>query len=198
MCVDGPTHQPVEQLTTLRVTPNMSVWRPCDNVETAVAWKGAIERSSGPTSLVFSRQNLPHQERTAEQVSAIARGGYILKDCEGEPQLIIIATGSEVSICMEAADKLQAEGVAARVVSMPSVDVFEAQEQSYRDAVLPPNVRNRLAVETGAEDGWYKLVGLDGKVLGMRSFGASAPGGALMELFGFTADNVVTIAKSFN
>lgn len=193
---DGPTHQPVEQLTILRVTPNMSVWRPCDNVETAVAWKIALERSEGPTSLVFSRQNLPHLERDDQQLADIARGGYIIKDCDGDPEVLIIATGSEVSVCLEATAQLQAQGIAARLVSMPSVDAFEAQDEDYRHAVLPPSVRKRLAVECGAEDYWYKLVGLDGKVLGMRRFGASAPGGVLMEQFGFTAANVVAIAQS--
>ncbi len=192
---DGPTHQPVEQLTTLRVTPNMSVWRPCDNVESAVAWKAALEYTGGPTSLVFSRQNLPHQDRSDEQLANIARGGYVLDDCEGDPALLVIATGSEVAICRDAVKQLQADGIAARLVSMPSVDVFEAQDQDYRDQVLPPSVRKRLAVEAGAVDYWYKLVGLDGKVIGMRSFGASAPGGVLMEHFGFTTDNVVATAK---
>lgn len=192
---DGPTHQPVEQLTTLRVTPNMSVWRPCDNVESAVAWKAALEYTGGPTSLVFSRQNLPHQDRRDEQLANIARGGYVLEDCEGDPALLVIATGSEVAICRDAVKQLQADGIAARLVSMPSVDVFEAQDQDYRDQVLPPSVRKRLAVEAGAVDYWYKLVGLDGKVIGMRSFGASAPGGVLMEHFGFTTDNVVATAK---
>ena len=192
---DGPTHQPVEQLTTLRVTPNMSVWRPCDNVESAVAWKAALENSGGPTSLVFSRQNLPHQDRSDAQLADIARGGYVLEDCEGDPALLVIATGSEVAICRDAVKQLQADGIAARLVSMPSVDVFESQDQDYRDQVLPPSVRKRLAVEAGAVDYWYKLVGLDGKVIGMRSFGASAPGGVLMEHFGFTTDNVVATAK---
>ncbi|MDA0688690.1 MAG: transketolase [Proteobacteria bacterium] len=192
---DGPTHQPVEQLTTLRVTPNMSVWRPCDNVESAVAWKAALENSSGPSSLVFSRQNLPHQDRSDEQLANIAKGGYVLEDCEGDPALLIIATGSEVAICREAVKQLQADGIAARLVSMPSVDVFEAQDQVYRDQVLPPSVRKRLAVEAGAVDYWCKLVGLDGKIIGMRSFGASAPGGVLMEHFGFTTDNVVATSK---
>jgi transketolase len=192
---DGPTHQPVEQLTTLRVTPNMSVWRPCDNVESAVAWKAALEYTGGPTSLVFSRQNLPHQDRSDEQLANIARGGYVLDDCEGDPALLVIATGSEVAICRDAVKQLQADGIAARLVSMPSVDVFEAQDQDYRDQVLPSSVRKRLAVEAGAVDYWYKLVGLDGKVIGMRSFGASAPGGVLMEHFGFTTDNVVATAK---
>lgn len=192
---DGPTHQPVEQLTTLRVTPNMSVWRPCDNVESAVAWKAALENSGGPTSLVFSRQNLPHQDRSDAQLADIARGGYILEDCEGDPALLVIATGSEVAICRDAVKQLQADGIAARLVSMPSVDVFESQDLDYRDQVLPPSVRKRLAVEAGAVDYWYKLVGLDGKVIGMRSFGASAPGGVLMEHFGFTTDNVIATAK---
>lgn len=193
---DGPTHQPVEQLTTLRVTPNMSVWRPADNVESAVAWKAAIERNQGPTSLVFSRQNLPHLARDNEQVQNIAKGGYVLQDCDGDPDVILIATGSEVSICLDAAAQLNSKGTKTRLVSMPSVDVFEAQDQAYRDQVLPPTVRKRLAVECGAVDAWYKLVGLEGEVLGMRSFGASAPGAALMEHFGFTAENVVAIAAS--
>jgi transketolase len=193
---DGPTHQPVEQLTALRATPNLAVWRPCDDVETAVAWKAAIERASGPTALVFSRQNIPHQSRDEQQLQNIARGGYILKDCPGEPELIIIATGSEVAISLEAVTRLQADGVAARLVSMPSVDAFEAQDQAYCDKVLPPSLRKRVAVEAGAVDCWYKLVGLDGKIIGMRSFGASAPGPALMEEFGFTTDNVVDTARS--
>ena len=187
---DGPTHQPVEQLSNLRITPNMSVWRPSDDVETAVAWKIALERHNGPTALVFSRQGLPHLDRSDEQVEAIARGGYILKDCEGEPEAVIIATGSEVSISLAATEALQTEGKAVRLISMPSVDAFESQDQEYRDAVLPPAVRKRVAVEASAADYWYKLVGLDGAVVGMQSFGASAPGGALMEKFGFTADNV--------
>ena len=191
---DGPTHQPIEQLATLRITPNMSVWRPCDAVETAVSWKAAIERSVGPTSLVFSRQNLAHQTRTAEQVAAIARGAYVLKDCEGTPELLIIATGSEVEICVDAVTQLQAKGIKARLVSMPSTDVFEAQDDAYRESVLPSSVRARVAVEAAAADYWYKYVGLDGKVIGMRSFGESAPGPVLMKEFGFTAENVVATA----
>ena len=191
---DGPTHQPIEQLATLRITPNMSVWRPCDAVETAVSWKTAIERSAGPTSLVFSRQNLAHQSRTAEQVAAIARGAYVLKDCEGTPELLIIATGSEVEICVDAVTQLQAKGIKARLVSMPSTDVFEAQDDAYRESVLPSSVRARVAVEAAAADYWYKYVGLDGKVIGMRSFGESAPGPVLMKEFGFTAENVVATA----
>ena len=192
---DGPTHQPIEQLTALRATPNMSVWRPCDNVESAVAWKAALERNTGPTALVFSRQGIPHQARDAEQLANISRGAYVLKDCDGTPDVIVIATGSEVQICVEAVGKLQSEGVAARLVSMPSPDVFEAQDQDYRDAVLPPSVRNRVAVEAAAVDYWHKWVGMDGQIIGMRSFGASAPGGVLMEHFGFTADAVVAAAK---
>lgn len=192
---DGPTHQPIEQLTALRATPNMSVWRPCDNVESAVAWKAALERNTGPTALVFSRQGIPHQARDAEQLANISRGAYVLKDCDGTPDVIVIATGSEVQICVEAVGKLQSEGVAARLVSMPSADVFEAQDQDYRDAVLPPSVRNRVAVEAAAVDYWHKWVGMDGQIIGMRSFGASAPGGVLMEHFGFTADAVVAAAK---
>lgn len=194
---DGPTHQPIEQLANLRTTPNMSVWRPCDNVETAVAWKAAIEKQNGPTSLVFSRQNLPHQARSDEQVQAISRGAYILKDCEGEPAVIILATGSEVPISLAAVESLQAEGVKARLVSIPCVDVFEAQDTEYREQVLPNAVRQRIAVEAAGVDYWHKLVGLDGKVIGMRTFGESAPGAVLMEHFGFTAENIVATAKSF-
>jgi transketolase len=194
---DGPTHQPIEQLANLRTTPNMSVWRPCDNVESAVAWKSAIEKQNGPTSLVFSRQNLPHQSRSDEQVQAISRGAYILKDCEGEPSVIVLATGSEVSISLAAVESLQAEGVKARLVSIPCVDVFEAQDAEYQEQVLPNAVRQRIAVEAGGVDYWHKLVGLDGKVIGMRTFGESAPGALLMEHFGFTAENIVATVKSF-
>jgi len=195
---DGPTHQPIEQLANLRTTPNMSVWRPCDNVESAVAWKAAIEKQTGPTSLVFSRQNLPHQARSDEQVQAISRGAYVLKDCEGEPSVIVLATGSEVSISLAAVESLQAEGVKARLVSIPCVDVFEAQDAEYQEQVLPDAVRHRVAVEAAGVDYWHKLVGLDGKVIGMRTFGESAPGAVLMEHFGFTAENVIATAKSFN
>ena len=194
---DGPTHQPIEQLANLRTTPNMSVWRPCDNVESAVAWKAAIEKQSGPTSLVFSRQNLPHQARSDEQVQDISRGAYILKDCEGEPSVIVLATGSEVPISLAAVESLQAEGVKARLVSIPCVDVFEAQDAEYREQILPNVVRHRIAVEAAGVDYWHKLVGLDGKVIGMRTFGESAPGAVLMEHFGFTAENIVATAKSF-
>jgi len=195
---DGPTHQPIEQLTALRVTPNMSVWRPCDNVETAVAWKVALERAEGPTALVFSRQGVAHQGRTGEQLAEIYRGAYVLVDCEGDPELIVIATGSEINICRDAVKQLQADGIAARLVSMPSTDAFDSQEPEYKEQVLPSSVRKRLAVEAGATDYWSKYVGLEGKVIGMDRFGESAPGGVLMEHFGFTAENVVAVAKSFD
>lgn len=192
---DGPTHQPIEQLANLRSTPNMSVWRPCDNVESAVAWKASLENNTGPTALVFSRQNLAHQARSADQLSNVARGGYILKDCSGEPAVIIIATGSEVEICRQAVEKLNGEGVAARLVSMPSVDHFEKQDAEYQESVLPNSVRARLAVEAAGADYWRKFVGLDGDVVGMKSFGESAPGAVLLEHFGFSADNVIAKAK---
>jgi transketolase len=193
---DGPTHQPVEHIANLRMTPNMSVWRPCDTVETAVAWHAALNRSGGPTALVLSRQGLPHQARDAAQVADIAKGAYILKDCKGRPDVLIIATGSEVDISLKAILQLQKDGVKARLVSMPSVDAFEQQDAAYREQVLPAAVRKRLAVEAGAVDYWCKYVGLDGKVIGMQSFGESAPGPALMQHFGFTADNVVAVAKT--
>ena len=195
---DGPTHQPVEQLSNLRSTPNMSVWRPCDNVEAAVAWKAAILRRNGPTALIFSRQAIPHQKRGGQEAKDINYGGYILQDCAERPTLIIIATGSEVGICREAVEALQADGEQVRLVSMPSVDVFEEQDAEYRESVLPASVRNRLAVEAGAADYWYKLVGLDGKIMGMKSFGESAPGGVLMSHFGFSVDNVIETARSFS
>ncbi len=193
---DGPTHQPVEQLASLRYTPNMSVWRPCDVTETAVAWKAAVLRDTGPSSLVLSRQGLPHQQRTAEQLANIARGGYVLKDCDGEPELIVIATGSEVEISRQAVEDLQQEGVNARLVAMPAVDVFESQDEAYRESVLPSSVRRRVAVEAGTQDFWRKLVGLDGAVVGMTTFGESAPGPQLMESFGFTAGNVASVART--
>jgi len=188
---DGPTHQPVEQTATLRLIPNMSVWRPCDAVESAVAWKAAIERSDGPSSLIFSRQNLPHQARSAEQIANIERGGYILRDCEGTPQAIIIATGSEVGLAMEAAETLSGKGTKVRVVSMPATNVFDAQDAAYRESVLPASVTARVAVEAGVTDGWVKYVGLGGKVIGINRFGESAPAGELFKQFGFTVDKVV-------
>ncbi|MGY5702690.1 transketolase [Vibrio antiquarius] len=192
---DGPTHQPVEQMASLRLTPNMSTWRPCDQVESAVAWKLAIERKDAPTALIFSRQNLAQQERDAEQVADIAKGGYILKDCEGKPELILIATGSEVELAVEAAAQLTAEGKKVRVVSMPSTDAFDKQDAAYREAVLPSDVTTRIAIEAGIADFWYKYVGFDGRIIGMTSFGESAPAGELFKMFGFTTENVVNTAK---
>ncbi|MFM2609048.1 transketolase [Vibrio chagasii] len=192
---DGPTHQPVEQMASLRLTPNMSTWRPCDQVESAVAWKLAIERKDGPTSLIFSRQNLAQQERSEEQVANIAKGGYILKDCEGKPELILIATGSEVELAVNAAAELTAEGKKVRVVSMPATDAFDKQNAEYRESVLPSDVTARIAVEAGIADFWYKYVGFGGKIIGMTTFGESAPAGELFKMFGFTTENVVNTAK---
>ncbi|AUY26477.1 MAG: transketolase [Mixta calida] len=193
---DGPTHQPVEQLASLRVTPNMSTWRPCDQVESAVAWKYAIERKDGPTALIFSRQNLAQQPRDAEQLANIARGAYVLKACEGQPQLILIATGSEVELAVAAWDRLTSEGYRVRVVSMPSTDAFDKQDEAYRESVLPKAVSARVAIEAGIADYWYKYTGLNGAIIGMTSFGESAPAEKLFELFGFTVDNVVAKAKA--
>ncbi|MDN2483161.1 transketolase [Vibrio agarivorans] len=192
---DGPTHQPVEQMASLRLTPNMSTWRPCDQVESAVAWKLAIERKDGPTSLIFSRQNLAQQERDAEQLANIAKGAYILKDCEGQPELILIATGSEVELTVEAAAQLTAQGKKVRVVSMPSTDAFDKQDAAYRESVLPSDVTARIAVEAGIADFWYKYVGFDGRIIGMTTFGESAPAGELFKMFGFTVENVVETAQ---
>ncbi|MGL5297553.1 MAG: transketolase, partial [Plesiomonas sp.] len=188
---DGPTHQPVEQIASLRLTPNMSTWRPCDQVESAVAWKLAIERKDAPSALIFSRQNLAQQPRSPEQVANIAKGGYILKDCAGQPELILIATGSEVELAVAAYEQLSAEGKAVRVVSMPSTDAFDKQEAAYREAVLPAAVTQRIAIEAGIADFWYKYVGLNGRIIGMTSFGESAPADQLFKLFGFTTENVV-------
>ncbi|HFS8457412.1 TPA: transketolase [Vibrio cholerae] len=192
---DGPTHQPVEQIASLRMTPNMSTWRPCDQVESAVAWKQAIERKDAPSALIFSRQNLAQQPRSAEQVANIAKGGYILKDCAGQPELILIATGSEVELAVAAYEQLSAEGKAVRVVSMPSTDAFDKQDAAYREAVLPAAVSKRIAIEAGIADFWYKYVGFGGRIIGMTSFGESAPAGELFKLFGFTTENVVKQAK---
>ncbi|MED6027748.1 transketolase, partial [Serratia marcescens] len=193
---DGPTHQPVEQLASLRVTPNMSTWRPCDQVESAVAWQYGIERNDGPTTLVFSRQNLTQQPRSAEQLANVYRGGYVLKDCAGTPDVILIATGSEVGITVEAADKLTATGRKVRVVSMPSTDAFDKQDAAYRESVLPAAVTARVAVEAGIADYWYKYVGLNGAIVGMTTFGESAPAEQLFAEFGFTVDNVVAKAQA--
>ena len=192
---DGPTHQPIEQIASLRGTPNMSLWRPCDMVESAVAWRAAIERADGPTSLIFTRQGLPHQNRSSAQVAAIARGGYVLSDCDGEPEAIIIATGSEVKLAMAAQEQLAQSGRKVRVVSMPSTDVFEQQDAYYRESVLPSNVLARVAVEAAHKDYWYKYVGLDGRIVGMDSFGESAPAGELFKFFGITAEAVVAAVE---
>ncbi|MGB5716310.1 MAG: transketolase [Gammaproteobacteria bacterium] len=191
---DGPTHQAIEQIPTLRMIPGMSVWRPCDTVESAVAWQAAIERQDGPSCLIFSRQGLPHQERSAEQIADIRKGGYILRDCAGTPDVIIIATGSEVALAIGAAEKLGGKKV--RVVSMPSTTVFDAQDEDYRELVLPGNVTARVAVEAAVTGGWYKYVGLNGAVVGIDRFGESAPAGQLFELFGFSVDNVVKAVNS--
>lgn len=193
---DGPTHQPIEQISNLRHTPNMSCWRPADAVESAVAWKSALERADGPTAMIFSRQNLPHQARTDEQLANIARGGYILRDTAGTPDAILIATGSEVGLAMDSAAALEAEGKQVRVVSMPSTDLFDKQDAKYREAVLPSAVIARVAVEAAQADFWYKYVGLNGAIVGMTSFGESAPAGDLFKLFGFTVENVVEKVKS--
>ncbi|NOT13208.1 MAG: transketolase [Methylococcaceae bacterium] len=188
---DGPTHQPIEQTATLRMIPSMQVWRPCDAVETAVSWRAAIEHKDGPSVLVFSRQNLPHIPRTQQQITSISRGGYILIDSDGQPDAIIIATGSEVELAVKAADELKAKGKKIRVVSLPSTNVFDSQDSTYRDSVLPPSVTKRVAVEAGVTDGWWKYVGTAGKVVGIDHFGESAPAGLLFKEFGFTVDNVV-------
>ncbi len=189
---DGPTHQPVEHVASLRLIPNMSLWRPCDAVETAVAWRYGIERQDGPTSLALSRQNLPHQVRDASTLERIARGGYVLLDSEdGEPEVILIATGSEVALAMDSATVLREAGRKIRVVSMPSSDVFDAQDESYRESVLPRTVSCRIAIEAGVSDGWRKYVGLDGAVIGLDRFGESAPAEAAFEYFGFTVENIV-------
>jgi len=189
---DGPTHQPVEQTATLRMIPNMQVWRPCDTVESAVAWVAAVERNDGPSCLIFSRQNLNFQKRDAAQIANIAKGGYVLADA-ASPKMVLIATGSEVQLAMDAKKVLDEQGIATRVVSMPSTNVFDKQDQAYKDSVLPKGIK-RVAVEAGITDGWYKYVG-EGAVVGMHSFGESAPAGELFKLFGFTVENVVNTAK---
>jgi transketolase len=191
---DGPTHQAVEQIPTLRMIPNMAVWRPCDAVESAVCWQQAIERKDGPSCLIFSRQNIDHQARTAQQVQDIKRGGYVLKDCNGTPDAIIIATGSEVGLAMGAAEKLSGKKI--RVVSMPSTSMFDKQDAAWRESVLPAAVTARVAVEAAVTEGWYKYVGLGGKVVGIDRFGESAPADLLFKEFGFTVDNVVSAVES--
>ena len=192
---DGPTHQPVEQLTALRATPNLQTWRPCDAVESAIAWKQALFRDKGPSAMIFSRQTLPHQVGAAEQIEGVHRGGYVLMREQGDLDAIVIATGSEVALAVEAAGRLTEAGRGVRVVSMPCAEVFEAQEAGYREAVLPSDVLARVAVEAGHTDFWYKYVGLDGRVVGMSSFGESAPAEALFQHFGLTADNVVAAVE---
>ena len=192
---DGPTHQPVEQMASLRVTPNVSTWRPCDQVESAIAWQYAIERKDGPTALIFSRQNLKQQSRTAEQLANVYRGGYILNDCAGTPELILIATGSEVELAVETYHQLTAAGKKVRVVSMPSTDAFDKQDCAYKESVLPSSVTARIAIEAGISDYWYKYVGLNGKIVGMTSFGESGPAEQLFEKFGFTVENIIAKAN---
>ncbi|MFC3608385.1 transketolase [Stutzerimonas tarimensis] len=191
---DGPTHQPVEQLASLRMTPNLDTWRPADTVESAVAWKHAVERKDGPSALIFSRQNLPYHIRDNETEAAIARGGYILKGCAGEPELILIATGSEVGLAVQAYDKLTAEGRQVRVVSMPCTSLFEVQDAAWKQHVLPLEVSARIAIEAAHADYWYKYVGLEGRVIGMTTYGESAPAAQLFEHFGFTLDNILAVA----
>lgn len=193
---DGPTHQPVEQIASLRLTPNMSTWRPCDQVESAIAWKYAVERKDGPSALIFSRQNLTQMDRTPAQLANVAKGGYILRDSEGTPDAILIATGSEVELAMLAADELTAKGRKIRVVSMPCTDAFDAQSAEYKESVLPAAVDKRVAIEAGIADYWYKYAGLNGKIIGMRSFGESAPAELLFKEFGFTVENVVQTVES--
>ncbi len=192
---DGPTHQPIEQLTSLRSTPNLDTWRPADAVESAACWAYALQRNDGPSALVFSRQNLQHQQRDAAQIANIGRGGYVLKDCVGEPELILIATGSEVGLAVQAFDKLSEQGRKVRVVSMPCTSVFDAQDAAYKQSVLPLEVGARIAIEAAHADFWYKYVGLEGRVIGMTSYGESAPAAALFEAFGFTLENILGTAE---
>ena len=191
---DGPTHQAVEQIPTLRMIPNMDVWRACDTVESAVSWKVALENTSGPSCLIFTRQNLDYQKRSKEQLANISRGGYVLKDCAGTPDAIIIATGSEVALAMGAAEQLKDKKI--RVVSMPSTTTYDKQDAAYKESVLPAGVTARVAVEAAVTDGWYKYVGLKGAVVGIDRFGESAPAGELFKYFGFTVENVVKAVNS--
>jgi transketolase len=187
---DGPTHQPIEQLAALRAIPHIEVWRPCDAVETAVAWESAIENRDGPTCLIFTRQALAHEARRPEQVAAIRRGAYVLIDCEGTPEAIVIATGSEVGIAAEAVRSAAAQGRRLRLVSMPSTTTFDRQDAAYRDSVLPPAVTRRVAVEAGAREPWWRYVGLAGQIVGIDHFGASAPAKELFKQYGFTPERV--------
>jgi len=192
---DGPTHQPVEQIASLRSTPNLHTWRPCDTVESAAAWGYAVANKEGPSALVFSRQTLKHQPRTDEQIANINRGGYILKDCDGDPEIILIATGSEVGLAMDAAEQLTAKGNRARVVSMPSCEVYEEQDAAYKEGVLPGAVTARIAIEAGHSGLWYRYTGLSGRVIGMDRYGESAPGAELFNYFGFTVENILEQAE---
>ncbi len=192
---DGPTHQPVEHVASLRIIPNMQVWRPCDTVETGVAWGAAVKHATGPTSLILTRQALPFQARTAQQVADIQRGGYALVECEGMPELILIATGSEVGLAVEAAKQLTVSGKRVRVVSMPNVTLFAAQDAAYREWVLPASVERRVIIEAGVTDMWWRYAGVKGQVIGMTTFGASAPAKDLFKHFGFTVENVVKVAQ---
>ena len=193
---DGPTHQPVEHVASLRLMPNMRVWRPCDTVETAVAWRNAIERRDGPTSLVLTRQSVPQQDRNKEQLASIPRGGYVLIDSDNTPDVILIATGSEVQLAVAAAKVLASERINARVVSMPCTDLFDAQDEGYREQVLPAAVTARVVVEAGVTEAWWRIAGPAGCVIGLDTFGRSAPAPELFEFFGFTTDKVVAAAKS--
>jgi transketolase len=193
---DGPTHQPVEHVASLRIMPNMRVWRPCDAVETAVAWRNAIERRDGPTCLVLTRQGLPHQARTAQQIEGIAKGGYVLRESDGDPRLLLIATGSEVALAMDAAGELAAAGTAVRVVSLPCTDLFDSQSDEYRESVLPAAMSKRIVIEAGVSACWWRYAGPDGRVIGMDCFGKSAPAGELFEHFGFSVSNVVSVANA--
>jgi transketolase len=192
---DGPTHQPVEHTASLRIMPNMRVWRPCDTVETAVAWRDAIDNRDGPTSLILTRQGLPHQSRSTDQIAAIARGGYVLSDSDGAPSIILIATGSEVALAVAAAEILAADGVSVRIVSMPCTHAFDAQDESYRESVLPADVTARVVIEAGVAETWWRFAGPGGRVIGLDRFGESAPADELFEHFGFSASNVVAVAK---
>ena len=192
---DGPTHQSIEHAASLRLIPNLSLWRPCDAVESAAAWKAALQRDDGPTCLLFTRQTVPHQPRDDQQLKDMGRGGYVLKDCDGVPDVILIATGSEVGLAVDAAETLAESGTSARVVSMPSTDRFDAENQAYKESVLPGAVKARVAVEAGVSAGWYKYVGAGGRVVGIDTFGESAPAPVVFEHFGFTVDNVVEAAK---
>ncbi len=192
---DGPTHQAIEHVASLRLIPGMIVWRPCDSVESAIAWQAAIERRDGPTCLLFTRQGVPFQNRDVERIENIRRGGYVLRDCEGTPTLILIATGSEVAVAMDAADELEKSGVSTRVVSIPSTDVFEDQDNAYRDSVLPADVSARVVIEAGVSNCWHRYAGPSGRIIGMDRFGLSAPAGLLFEKFGFTADNIIKVAR---